>query len=305
MKPLRNGSRNLTPKQRSHEMGLSARQLPVSLAPYPDELLSSWIIRHAAFYAVPPLAMLQHCLPEIQSLRTADLDITESQVARIARMFSADPATVLRMTFSNITQSSRRLIASEPRQLCCSCSPITNELHPVLRSRFLGWRITCPLCGNLLQNADGGPQRSPFSRYHNSALIGEQLLADEAERGMQNWMPPSEIARLLLMRRVPRPLPDRYEPSNYRVLGVIIPDLDDVLRVQNSKLPSRASTFLPLHLRPALLAGVAIVQRSGPEMLHMLRSHMMGENKARFGSAIDEIVDCARQSRTSSQLHLI
>lgn len=75
MKPLRNGSRNLTPKQRSHEMGLSARQLPVSLAPYPDELLSSWIIRHAAFYAVPPLAMLQHCLPEIQSLRTADLDI--------------------------------------------------------------------------------------------------------------------------------------------------------------------------------------------------------------------------------------
>lgn len=136
MKPLRNGSRNLTPKQRSHEMGLSARQLPVSLAPYPDELLSSWIIRHAAFYAVPPLAMLQHCLPEIQSLRTADLDITESQVARIARMFSADPATVLRMTFSNITQSSRRLIASEPRQLCCSFSPITNELHPVLRSPF-------------------------------------------------------------------------------------------------------------------------------------------------------------------------
>lgn len=295
----------MTPKQRSHEMGLSARQLPVRLAPYPDELLSSWIIRHAAFYAVPPLAMLQHCLPEIQSLRTADLDITDSQVARIARMFSADPATVLHMTFSNITQSSRRLIASEPRQLCCSCSPTTNELHPVLRSWFLGWRITCPLCGNLLQNADGGPRRSPFSRYHNSALIGEQLLDDEAERGMQNWMPPSEIARLLLMRRVPRPLPDRYEPSNYRVLGVIIPDLDDVLRVQNSKPPSRASTLLPLHLRPALLAGVAIVQRSGPEMLHMLRSHMMGENKARFGSAIDEIVDCARQSRTSSQLHLI
>jgi hypothetical protein len=53
------------------------------------------------------------------------------------------------------------------------------------------------------------------------------------------------------------------------------------------------------------LAGVAIVQRAGPEMLHMLRGHMMGENKARFGNAIEEIVDCARQSRTSSQLHLI
>lgn len=51
-------------------------------------------------------------------------------------MFSADPATVLRMTFSNITQSSRRLIASEPRQLCCSCSPITNELHPFFVAGF-------------------------------------------------------------------------------------------------------------------------------------------------------------------------
>nr|WP_234826534.1 hypothetical protein [Sinorhizobium meliloti] len=29
-----------------------------------DELLTSWINRHAAFYAVPPLSMLRHCLPE-------------------------------------------------------------------------------------------------------------------------------------------------------------------------------------------------------------------------------------------------
>lgn len=305
MKPSRNGNRNLTPKQRSHEMEISARQLPVRLAPYTDELLSSWIIRHAAFYAVPPLAMLQHCLPEVLSLRRADLDLTEGQVARIARTFSADPSTVLRMTFSNIAQSSRRLIASAPRQLCCSCSPIINGLHTILRSQFLGWRITCPLCGSRLQNTDGRARPSPFSCYHNAALIGEQLLDDEAERGMQNWVAPSEIARLLLMRRVPKPFPGLYEPSVSRVLGVIIPDLDDVLRMETSERPSRASPLLPLHLRPALLAGVAIVQHAGPEMLDMLRRYMMGENKARFGSAIDEIVDCARQSRTSSQLHLI
>jgi len=35
------------------------RQLPVCLPPHSDELLSSWISRHAAFYAVPPLAMLK------------------------------------------------------------------------------------------------------------------------------------------------------------------------------------------------------------------------------------------------------
>lgn len=49
------------------------RQLPVVLSHHSDELLSSWIGRHAAFYAVPPLVMLRHCLPEASSLRAADL----------------------------------------------------------------------------------------------------------------------------------------------------------------------------------------------------------------------------------------
>ncbi|KQV13849.1 hypothetical protein ASC97_31880 [Rhizobium sp. Root1203] len=121
---------------------------------------------------------------------------------------------------------------------------------------------------------------------------------------MPNWVSPNEIARLLLMRRVPKSVPG-YEPSGYRLLGVIIPDLDDVMQMETSKLPSPASPILPMYLRPALLAGVAIVQHAGPEMLRMLSGHMMGENKARFDSAIEEILDCSRQSLGSSQLHLI
>lgn len=39
--------------------GIYARQLPVRFPPCVDELLSSWIIRHAAFYAISPLAMLR------------------------------------------------------------------------------------------------------------------------------------------------------------------------------------------------------------------------------------------------------
>ncbi|MCF1436591.1 hypothetical protein FS795_22255 [Agrobacterium vitis] len=60
--------------------------------------------------------------------------------------------------------------------------------------------------------------------------------------------------------------------------------LDDV--VDRQSLTTSSSPILPLHLRPALLAGIAIVERSGPEMLQMLHSQMMGENKARFSSAI-------------------
>lgn len=285
--------------------GIYARQLPVRFPPCTDELLSSWISRHAAFYGLSPLAMLRHCLPEVLSLRTADLNLTEDQVDRIAAMFSVDPATVRRMTFTNIPQSPRRLIAGEPRQSCSSCPRIVDGSYIILRSQHLGWRITCPLCGGRLQTIDGSDRPSPFSGYHHATLMGEGMLNDEAEHGIQNWLSLSEIARLLLMRRVPKSLPDRYEPSSYRVLGVIIPDLDDVLKMETMELPTPASPILPLHLRPALLAGVAIVQRAGPEMLSMLRGHMMGENKARFGSAIEEMVDCERQSRRSSQLYLI
>lgn len=89
------------------------------------------------------------------------------------------------------------------------------------------------------------------------------------------------------------------------MLGVIIPDLGEVIQLEISRLPNPANQILPMHSRPALLAGVAIVQHAGPEMLRMLSGHMMGENKARFDSIIEEILDCSRQSLESSQLHLI
>ncbi|MNV88116.1 hypothetical protein D3C71_1822930 [compost metagenome] len=59
------------------------------------------------------------------------------------------------------------------------------------------------------------------------------------------------------------------------MLGAIIPDLDEVMQIEISKLSSPASPILPLYLRPALLAGVAIVQHAGPEMLRMMSGHMI------------------------------
>lgn len=283
---------------------LCERRLPVRLAPCADELLSSWIARHAAFYAISPLAMLQHCLPELLSLRAADLNLIDDQVARIAHMFSIEPITVRRMTFSNIPQSSRRMIAREPRQSCSTCRQTADGLPVTLRSQFLGWRITCPRCGGTLQPIGEGYGKAPFAGFHHAALMGEEMLDNEAERDIQSWVSPSEIARLLLMRRVPKSLPG-YEPSGYRVLGVIIPDLDGVMQMEICNLPSPANPILPLYLRPALLAGVAIVQHAGPEMLRMLSGHMRGENKTRFDSAIEEILDCSRQALGPSQLHLI
>jgi hypothetical protein len=137
------------------------RQLPVRLLPVDDELLSSWIGRHAAFYAVPPLVMLRHCLPEASSLRAADLHLSGDQEIRLAKMFATEPAVVRRMTFRNVAQSLHRLLAARPAQYCTNCSPDHTKLAPILRSQLLGWRITCPLCGNQLLDAGGHELPSP------------------------------------------------------------------------------------------------------------------------------------------------
>ncbi len=281
------------------------RQLPVRLSPYCDELLSSWICRHAAFYAVPPLVMLRHCLPEASSLRAADLELTGDQEIRLANMFATEPAVVRRMTFTNVAKSSRRLIAARPMQFCKTCSQEHTEPSSILRSQLLGWRITCPLCGSQLRDAGKLELPSPFQQYRGAALRGEKLLDDEAERGIRTWTSTTEIARLLLMRRIPRPIPCEHDLWRFRVLGAIIPDLDHVVAEQQENLPTPAKPILPLPMRPALLAGVAIVERAGPEMLRMLSGHMMGDNRVRFTDAAESMTAPARGWRTSSQMHLI
>lgn len=157
------------------------RQLPVRLPPHCNELLSSWIGRHAAFYAVPPFVMLRHCLPEASSLRAVDLQLSSDQEIRLADMFVTESAVVRQKIFANITKSSRRLIASQPTQVCTNCHPRHPELAPILRSQLLGWRITCPLCGSQLRHTGAGKLPSPFQQYRVAALRGEKLLDDEAE----------------------------------------------------------------------------------------------------------------------------
>ncbi|MGC5845202.1 TniQ family protein [Mesorhizobium abyssinicae] len=110
------------------------------LPPHPDELLSSWISRHTTFYAVPPFVILRHCLPEVSSLRAADLRLTEDQEIRLASMFATKPTVVRRMTITNVAQSSRRLIAARPMQCCTNCNPdhIAPAAGPILRSSCWG-----------------------------------------------------------------------------------------------------------------------------------------------------------------------
>ena len=280
-------------------------RLPVVLPPVSGELFSSWIARHAAFYGVPSLTMLHHCLPEAVSLRGTDRSLSRDQAIRLAKMFSMDAKTVRRMTFANVQSAAHRFIAMEPIQRCHSCVHESSETEPILRSELQGWRITCPHCGRPFRGLAQCDRGRPLNKYRAAALRGEKLLDDDAERDIQTWTSPLEVARLLLMRRVPWPFPRDAELWRYRVLGALIPDLDDVIARERSFPPSPKHPILPLRIRPALLAGVAIVERAGPEMLKMLQAHTCGHNRNRFIEATDHLIYPAFGLPSPRQMQLI
>jgi hypothetical protein len=249
--------------------------------------------------------MLQHCLPEVISLRAADLDLSAVQASRLGNALSIEPSAVRAMTFATVNKTSRRLIGAKPLQSCVHCAPARSDCRPTLRSQLLGWRMTCPLCGEPFSDPDGLEGASPFLKYRQAALHGERLLDAEAERGKATWVSPVDIARLLLMRRVPKPPPEEAELSRFRVLGAIIPEFDDLVAAKPASLPTSGTPILPLHLRPALLAGVAIVDRAGQGMLPMLQSHTMGGNRARFKELAEKAIAHAHKPRPFLQWQLI
>lgn len=280
-------------------------RLPVVLPPATGELFSSWVARHAAFYGVPGLTMLRHGLPGAVSLQIADRTLSRDQANRLAEMFSFDAKSVRRMTLANVRSSAHRFISKEPIQRCSSCDTGTSDPGPILRSQLQGWQITCPHCSRPFQDLVQCDRSPLFDQYHAAAHRGEKLLDDDAERDIQTCTSPLELARLLLMRRVPWPFPRDAALWRYRVLGVVIPDLDDVIARERSFPPSPKHPIVPLHIRPALLAGVAIVEQAGPEMLQMLQAHTFGHNRNRFIRETDYLINPAFGLPVPRQMQLI
>lgn len=280
-------------------------RLPVILPPAPDELLSSWVSRHAAFYGVTPQTMLHHCLPEATSLREIDIHLTIDHSRRIANMFSIDAKTVRAMTFDKTTKPMHRFIAKGAIQSCARCTPSTPGPVPIRRSQLQGWRITCPICGDGLQSETSTDQIKVLAPYRDAALQGEKLLHDEAEGSTPTWGSPIELARLMLIRRISWPLPREKDLWRYRVLGVLIPEFDAILAKLKSFHHSPKHPILPLNVRPALLAAVAIVHRSGPEMLRMLQRHTFGPTRDKFIQATDHLVSPAIEWGPPQQMQLI
>jgi hypothetical protein len=279
--------------------------MPVCFPPALDELLSSLIRRHAVFYNVPPLAVLHHAVPNLRSLKAADRDLTQDQAEALAIMFRTTATAVFGMTFAIAPGATRRLISSRVMQECQTCYTQHAQDGPVLRSQLQGWRITCPTCDGLLRDPDGLESQLSPNLLWRSASRGEQLLHREAHDGSRHWISPAVVARLLLVPRFVRWGPDKGDYRRARLLGLVIPEFDRIALEEPTNIANSGKPILPLHLRPFLLAGVAVVLESGPEMLDLLRRHAIGVRRELFDAFAAEAIAQWVSVRAHSQKQLI
>ncbi|QKC86883.1 TniQ family protein [Mesorhizobium sp. NZP2077] len=282
------------------------KPLPVILKPVPDELLSSWITRHADFYGVSPLIMFRHAIPEATSLRQSDTKLGPTAAGHVARLFRTQSSAILAMATSGFPKSAARLVAPRAIQRCTACAEQNRwqgAATAVQRSWIEGWRITCPVCRQRQHDKREGisalaSPSSPFEDLWEDALDGERLIGQSLREASAGRISPIDIARLLLIRRCPKPFRHDALIDHSTILGAVVQGFDELVAEQGLPRPTIARPILPIALRIALLAGISIVHREGPALVSELKRQTLGAHYTRF-AAIG-----AGSSRTPQPLQL-
>jgi hypothetical protein len=257
------------------------RPLPVILKPAVDELLSSWLFRHAAFYGLRPLSLLRHLLPEsrIQKIEVVDTRLSKEALERLAGFLRSEPADIERMTFSGLSGEARRFVARSPVQLCILCHSQNRDpdtQNAKLRGAHCGWRITCPYCGGKLSplpRVTHVPVDEGVSTIWHEAAEGERLL-DRLLADNETADAAVAAFRMLLLRRG-RPLAGG-DPSNWRAVDAVVPGFEDLARSCGLSRAWASSLITPILLRPLFLAGFRRLLENPRPITEILRCVVLG-----------------------------
>jgi hypothetical protein len=273
------------------------RPFPVVLRPRPDELLSSWLTRHATYYGVTRRRLLDHVGILSPSVEALDREITLGQQIMLAGYFRRQPFEIAAMSYKTVRSNMRALTRpSVPQQSCQACAEKAERADAkgaIGKSWMQGWRITCRVCGarltdeDDLQMAQASAER--FSDDWDLALNGESMFEIYASAATEAGTSPLSIATLLCLPRWPAPgeLSDGYRIS--RLLNIVVSGFDDFAhRMGLSRAMSRG-LFLPVSLRIPLLAGVAITARDPKAVLSRLHDHALPRARQRFAKVEDPL----------------
>ena len=145
------------------------RSLPVVLRPVADEMLSSWLVRHAAYYGVTGPFFAKWLMLGTANLSTLDHRLGLEQVARLSEKLRCDPITLIAMTFVGAPSQSAELICwGRAPQICRRCEDRHTQegaSGAVPKHWRKAWRVTCPACGAAL--SDRGHDKIGATAYAN------------------------------------------------------------------------------------------------------------------------------------------
>jgi hypothetical protein len=264
-----------------------ARPLPVILKPLPDELLSSWLSRHAAFYGMKRGEFVRFLLSHSpQRPRAIDLDLTPSAAGKLGFFFRRDSNQIRQMTHGDLARAARSFVAAEPIQVCSACRPSSPNLaepSATQRCSQRGWRITCPVCRSklspLIASGNDGRQAVRVEpRLWNEAAEGEHALDQFLSANEETATAAVAAFRMLLVPRPRRPAIDPERNCRLHAVDALLPNDDMVERfVQwaNRAIP-------PLQARPRLLAGFRRLLEKPRPRFHILRSVTLGNYRLRL-----------------------
>ncbi len=271
----------------------SSKPLPVVLRAARDELLSSWLSRHARFYGVTgPFFAKWLGLGDIR-LSTLDHRLSLGQVARLTEKFRCDPVTLISMTQINPRDGQVCDLVSRGRlqQICYPCADryARDDADGAVPKHWSkAWRITCPSCG--LPFTDTNEHRgsratlletAPFEDLWSEALVGEQIIERHVIDQRAAEHSPIAILRLLLVQTW-KPITGNLEhPVVGWVLGTLFPNFDVRAQPIKRRVTHTAIASLPIEFRPALLAGLARVS-ADPAVLHDLRKATLLRSQRNF-----------------------
>jgi len=293
--------------------GLPARRLPVVLPPLTDELLSSWITRHAGFYGVGGGQMMRHCSLKAATTRELDLKLTAYDQRQLAHFFRFDPRAIRNMTQSRGRLQPAGLIATtRPMQVCRRCIARhwaeSATCGARLRSWMEGWRIGCPVCGaamvdarplDLLTRTD--PNNALLVSVAERARQGEQMMTRATRLGRRG-RPFVVLMRNLLLPRATAAPGGTFRDEIPRVLDTVVPGFDRFLYRLYPAFRRPGSLLFPLNIRIPVLAGVArvasqpdhwaecllgaVAENARPRLAECLKSLSAGGNWRRGSSAV-------------------
>ena len=122
--------------------------------PFPDEIAdAAWDEAHRRADAIR------------RFLRDRPDSRSVSDVLDLARELGVSKATAYRLVRAFRAGGT---VMAKPLRSCSTVAPLSRIAGPILRSQLLGWRVTCPSCGEFLLDPDGSEVASPFLSRNQS-----------------------------------------------------------------------------------------------------------------------------------------